>query len=284
MTDLVIRLENDPLTLPPLAWNGAELSKAIFSAAQKYQGLIVDETGIKEAKELHAKLGKFEEAVEAKRKEIKATALAWQKPFEVWAGEALQPVRDAKAGIKRQLDAFDEAKKAEKRKEIEAVWITDAVPQEVRDLLAFDRLFDSRWLNTTCTLKKANEELTERAAKVKADLAAIDGVSPTHKLAVQDVYLRTLCLTDALAENGRLEKQAALLAEAQARKQAAQAPSQETHAAPNLDPPAAPELPTPAAEPQPTYELTFRARCTVAQAKVLKAYLAQAGIDFEIVK
>lgn len=53
---------------------------------------------------------------------------------------------------------------------------------------------------------KAATEIQEKIQRVKSDLAAIDALDSKYKLNAKDVYVRTLDMSQAMAENARLIK------------------------------------------------------------------------------
>ena len=62
------------------------------------------------------------------------------------------------------------------------------------------------WLNVSCKESKAATEIQEKIQRVKSDLAAIDALDSKYKLNAKDVYVRTLDMSQAMAENARLIK------------------------------------------------------------------------------
>ena len=65
-------------------------------------------------------------------------------------------------------------------------------------------MFDIRYLNQTYKLATAQVEVKEKVEKVRTDLETIDSLESKYKLNAKDVYIKTLDLSKALAENKRL--------------------------------------------------------------------------------
>ena len=70
--------------------------------------------------------------------------------------------------------------------------------------MPFERIFDSRYLNQTYKLATAQKEIVDKIDTVKTDLETIDSLDSKYKLNAKDVYIKTLDLSKALAENKRL--------------------------------------------------------------------------------
>ena len=67
-------------------------------------------------------------------------------------------------------------------------------------------MFEAQYLNVSFKESKASTEIQEKIQRVKSDLAAIDALDSKYKLNAKDVYVRTLDMSQAMAENARLIK------------------------------------------------------------------------------
>ena len=97
--------------------------------------------------------------------------------------------------------------------------------------LPFERVFDTRYLNATFSLSKAMSEVIEKIEKFKTDIATIDSLDSKHKLNVRDVYVRTLDLSQAMAEDRRLRELEERLEADRKAKEEAERKRQEAEAA-----------------------------------------------------
>ena len=77
---------------------------------------------------------------------------------------------------------------------------------ELAEVLPFERVFEAQYLNVSFKESKAATEIQEKIQRVKSDLAAIDALDSKYKLNAKDVYVRTLDMSKAIAENARLIK------------------------------------------------------------------------------
>ena len=209
-------VEGQPL--PPVQWNFTELRTWLEDGLKAYKGRIYTEDTIKEAKKDAASLRKLREAIDGKRKEMKQRYLAPYQDFEAQAKELTGMIDSQVAEIAEQINAFDEARKAEKQEHIKALYLE--IMGSLADLVPYEKLHDKRWLNVTTSMNSIEAELVEQAEGVRAALASIDALGLPDEMAgqIKSVYLDKLNLAAALAEKERIEKKQAALAEYEARK------------------------------------------------------------------
>ena len=102
----------------------------------------------------------------------------------------------------KEEKAGKEEQKEEKKAKIRASY--DEVIGDLESVLPFDKVFDSRYLNQTYKLATAQADIKSKVEKVRTDLETIDSLESKYKLNAKDVYIKTLDLSKALAENKRL--------------------------------------------------------------------------------
>lgn len=270
-------VEGQPL--PPVQWNFTELRTWLEDGLKAYKGRIYTEDTIKEAKKDAASLRKLREAIDGKRKEMKQRYLAPYQDFEAQAKELTGMIDSQVAEIAEQINAFDEARKAEKQEHIKALYLE--VMGSLAELVPYEKIHDKRWLNVTTSMNSIEAELVERAEGVRAALASIDALGLPDEMAgqIKAVYLDKLNLAAALAEKERIEKKQAALAEYEARKKQEEA--------------AEPEPTTPPPQPVPHEALgyasdeapelltvDFRIYATREQLAGLKSYLLANKIKY----
>ena len=244
--------------LPEISWNYAELKQQLEAGLANYKGLAYSDDQIGEAKKDRAKLNKLADAIDGKRKEMKAQNM---RPYE----------------------AFEAARKEEKLRAIQEQY--RAMIGDLAELAPYERLHNPRWLNATAGMGAICQELGNKIDRITAGLTAIDGLQLPPELAgpVKAIFLRDFDLAAALAEKDRLQRQQEELARYEAVR-AAQA---------NQMPPAAPAAPTapiatqsaPRPEESPTAEeiftVDFRIRATRVQLQGLKQSMINLGIKPE---
>jgi hypothetical protein len=193
--------------LKPIEFNFEELKQQLTERLKFYNSLTYGEDEIRTAKTDRATLNKFKEAIENRRKEIKKIHMKPYEDFEKKIKEIVAMIDQPILAIDGQVKAFEDKVKAEKKAEIETLYNQSI--GDLKDLLPLDKLWNTKWLNSTFSMKAVEEEITGIIAKVKNDLEVISGLKSEFELQIKDVYLRTLNLSAALQEKTRLEDQKA---------------------------------------------------------------------------
>lgn len=190
--------------LQRIDWNKAELEENVRSIVAAYQGLVYTEDTVSDAKNDRAALRKLLNEIEDRRKLIKKKCM---EPYEVFESD----LKDVTALIKEQISIIDgqvkeyeNSVKEEKKARLQDVY-AEAIG-ELAEVLPFERVFEAQYLNVSFKESKAATEIQEKVQRVKSDLAAIDALDSKYKLNAKDVYVRTLDMSKAMAENARLIK------------------------------------------------------------------------------
>jgi hypothetical protein len=190
--------------LQRIDWNKAELEENVRSIVAAYQGLAYTEDTVSDAKNDRAALRKLLNEIEDRRKLVKKKCM---EPYEVFESD----LKDVTALIKEQISIIDgqvkeyeNSVKEEKKARLQDVY-AEAIG-ELAEVLPFERVFEAQYLNVSFKESKAATEIQEKVQRVKSDLAAIDALDSKYKLNAKDVYVRTLDMSKAMAENARLIK------------------------------------------------------------------------------
>lgn len=190
--------------LQRIDWNKAELEENVRSIVAAYQGLVYTEDTVSDAKNDRAALRKLLNEIEDRRKLVKKKCM---EPYEVFESD----LKDVTALIKEQISIIDgqvkeyeNSVKEEKKARLQDVY-AEAIG-ELAEVLPFERVFEAQYLNVSFKESKAATEIQEKVQRVKSDLAAIDALDSKYKLNAKDVYVRTLDMSKAMAENARLIK------------------------------------------------------------------------------
>lgn len=187
-----------------IEFNYDELNNWIVEQVEQYKGLTYTDETIKNAKEDRAKLNKFRENIDNARKDVKKRYLEPYNKFEEKVKTLLALIEEPAKAIDVQVKAYEENKKVEKRAEIETFY--NAVIGDLASLLTLDKIFNSKWLNATTSIKSVQTEIEQIIAKVKFDLATIKDLKSEWELTLIDTYLNTLDIAAALREKTRLEE------------------------------------------------------------------------------
>lgn len=244
-----------------------------------YNGLVVTEDAIKDAKADRANLNKLKEALTARRREVKKEVLAPYTSFETKVNELIALVDQPIVAIDSQLKAFDDARREEKRQKICALYdvLVDAT---IRDIIPLDRIFDQKWLNATVNMKKIEDDLAAIIKRVNADLIALDTVPPEYATAVRGRYIATLDIAAALAHQKSLQE-AAEAFRAREEAKAAQEPTAPVAPTEPAVEPARQPAAAQAEQDETLYALTLHFQLTKEQAGKLRRFLDDNHITYE---
>lgn len=259
---------------PQISFNFEEIKSELAGKLQVYQNMVVTESGIKEAKADRANLNKFKAALADSRKAVKAQ---WNQPlcdFEGKMKELERMVDEPIGAIDRQVKAYDEAKKQDKRQQIERFF--EGAVGDLEEVLPLSKIWNDRWLNATYPMKDIEKEIVERIRKTHSDIGIIVAMQLPCCDQMLSNYLETLDMSRAMEEKHKYEQ--AQKAKAQA-KQAEPAPS-----SPAEQPVAEAVVNTPqetAREAAPELRvLDFRVWVTPEQMQALKAFLLENNIRY----
>lgn len=259
---------------PQISFNFEEIKSELAGKLQVYQNMVVTESGIKEAKADRANLNKFKSALADSRKAVKAQ---WNQPLSDFEGKMkeLERMVDEPIGaIDRQVKAYDEAKKQDKRQQIERFF--EGAVGDLEEVLPLSKIWNDRWLNATYPMKDIEKEIVERIRKTHSDIGIIVAMQLPCCDQMLSTYLETLDMSRAMEEKHKYEQ--AQKAKAQA-KQAEPAPS-----SPAEQPVAEAVVNTPqetAREAAPELRvLDFRVWVTPEQMQALKAFLLENNIRY----
>lgn len=259
---------------PQISFNFEEIKSELAGKLQVYQNMVVTESGIREAKADRANLNKFKAALADSRKAVKAQ---WNQPLSDFEGKMkeLERMVDEPIGaIDRQVKAYDEAKKQDKRQQIERFF--EGAVGDLEEVLPLSKIWNDRWLNATYPMKDIEKEIVERIRKTHSDIGIIVAMQLPCCDQMLSTYLETLDMSCAMEEKHKYEQ--AQKAKAQA-KQAEPAPS-----SPAEQPVAEAVVNTPqetAREAAPELRvLDFRVWVTPEQMQALKAFLLENNIRY----
>ena len=266
-------LRIEQMQLPaPLGFNYEEIKKYAIEKAETYKSLVYDDKQIAEAKNDRSSLRKLRDALNRaridKEQEIKKALI---EPFKNKVDEIIRILDEPIDSIDKQIKAFEEDQKAEKRTQIGALW--ENIPHP--DWLTLPKLFDEKWLNKTASMKSIEETLKDKVEQINKDLDTVKALGE-FSFEAESEYKRTLDLTQAIAEGKRLaDIQKAKLEQMKAAEPPAPAPEavkvEETGFMREIG------------EEEPRMWVSFQAYLTITQAKELKAFFNDRGIEFKAV-
>lgn len=261
-----------------IAFNAEELKDQLCQSLEHYNHLVITEGSIREAKADRAKLNKLKEAMEAKRKEIKAACNVPYESFKRQYDEVLALVQKPIQAIDSQLKAFEETRKADKLQEITAFWNQHV--GEHADYISFKQAFQKRWLNTSVPMSEIQTDIMAAFLRTGDGVNAIRALHSDFEMEALEEFATSNDLSAALRKIQQME--ARRKAEQEKRRPA----TPPENAPPEDAPPAALQqapartLGTSAAMSEKTYTVDFRVTGTRAQLEQLKAFLKQNRLPY----
>ena len=268
-----------------IQWNNEDLKQELAEKLASYKTLVVTQETIPAAKKDRADLNRLKEAIEARRKEVKAQCLAPYNAFEASVRELTALINEPIAAIDRQLAAFEAARREKRRADLEHFWRDNI--GDLRELLPLERIYNKRWENASMPLIQATRELTDAITRVRSDMGALRALGGEGQERLLDVYLQTLDMGAAIREQKRLQAQAEALrqlavrdaADGEARREAPQPPAPAAGDGLSIGGGEAEEIPTPPAEALKTIRVIFY-DTTAAFRREMKALTQRHGIRY----
>ena len=200
---LVISSPEQGQFLKHIDWNKAEFMELVQGAMERYEGVTFTEDQVKEAKEERARLNALKKAISDKRIQIKKEVMAPYTQFEAEVSEVTALIDKPIAEIDRQIKAFEERQKEEKKEALRQHFL--GITGDLSETLTFEQVFDKRYLNATVTLAKARKDISDKVERVRADMKTVESVEDEYRPIVRDVYRKTLDISKAMGEMYRLK-------------------------------------------------------------------------------
>lgn len=201
-----------------IEWNNEEIKKEVAERVEHYKGLVYTDEQISDAKKERAKLRKFVDALETKRKEVKKQCIAPYEQFEKQVKEIIAIVNEPINLIDAQIKEVEEQRRIEKKANVLAIY--EEHIGSLKGILPFEKVFKNEYLNVSKSMKSITEEIRAFISKVNQDMDTIEELHTEHELQVKDMYIRTFDLSMALRENARLEEVECKIAERKAQEEA----------------------------------------------------------------
>lgn len=274
--------------LQPISWNYEELKRKLESGLVTYKGRVYTDSTIVDAKKDRAILNKLADAIDGKRKEMKAKYLQPYEEFEAQAKELVAMIKETSTEIDGQVKAYEQVRKDKKLNDIKEVY--KALIGDLVRLVPYDKLHNPKWLNVTASQTAVVEELGAKIDRIRAGLDSINSLGLDADIAeqVKGVFLKDFDLAEALAEKERIEKRREELAKYEMTKMTKALPNDEVKQYDEVEQYTPSELremlgaqgETAPAEDAEIHTVAFRVWATAGQLEALKSFLKTAGIKY----
>lgn len=178
-------------------FNYDEIKAKAEEISKLYSGIVVTEDTIKLAKEDMANLRKLVTEIDAKRKEIKKD---YNKPldlFETKVKEIIAIINKPINELDIQYKEFESNRKAEKRKEIEAIYYE--LIGDLKEFAPLSSFYDPRWENAGTTIKSIRESIESYVSSTELAVNTIKGMTSDAKDKALNIFKETMSLAKAIA-------------------------------------------------------------------------------------
>jgi len=194
MNELILQV-NQQIGL--IGTNFEEINKALDSHLEKYQGLVISESEIKDAKEIRAYLNRLKCQIDDRRKQVKAE---FCKPYDDFAEQVkvlTGKIEKCSREIDVQIKSFEDQAKKEKYNTIKEWWETECVTLPA---VPFEKVYEQKFMNKTCREADWKKILTEKKETIEATLKSIAEFETTQKRDyILNEYLKELDIGRALS-------------------------------------------------------------------------------------
>lgn len=258
---------------PPqtIKWNYEEVKAALLEKAAEYEAIVYTDDQVKAAKADRASLNRFKKALNDERLRLEREYMQPFAAFKAQVNEIIGIIDRPVQAIDRQVKAFEERQKAEKREAIYLYWEGVGAPSWLQKI-------NPSWLNASYTMKTIQAEIDAAIEQAKKDLEIIRAL-PAYAFEAEEHYKDTLSLAEAVRTANNLQEMAQRKAAHEAEQAKRLQLSDEMKEIP-IATQAEPEvLPT---EPQREW-IAFQALLTPDEAKALGNYMKTHGIQYKAV-
>lgn len=279
-----MELRMKPYTIPDaVGFNYSELKAALIEKTEHYGHMVYTDDQISLAKADRASLNRLKKALNDERIKREKEYMQPFAEFKAQISEIISIIDKPISVIDGQVKAFEEQKRADKAKQIEAYWGEVLQAEKVPAGICFRHIMDEKWLNASVSMTTIKKAIDDKLAQAAKDLAVIRDL-PAYAFEAEEAYLDALDLAKAVSEAHRLqemaEKKAAREAEIAARKAEQEAKQAATVAkSETVEPAPADDQPT-----EPLREwVSFAALLTPEEAKALGQYMKANGIKYKAI-
>lgn len=287
MLELKIYNPQDDGFLQKIEWNFEELKEEITAASEEYAASVYTDDTVRNAKADRAKLNKFVDAMETKRKELKKKVLDPYNQFESEEKQLVAIVQRAINNIDSQVKDYERRRREEKTAKVREFYEDNI--GDLANYLPFERVFRPEYANQSVTMKSIKESILETIQKVAEGLAILNEVESKFAGDMKEEFLRSYDIGAAMALRNRLEaeeqRRAEYMAEQERRKAereaARKAETSRVMQAGQKDQTPAQSQQAPVQQEEPVHVIDFRVHATAAQLASLKVFLKENGIRFE---
>lgn len=270
--------------LPPVEWNYDELKQWVSDGLEAYRGRVYTEDTVTEAKRDRATLNKLAQAIDDRRREIKAVYLAPYDQFETQAKELVEMVKTQSREIDAQIKTYDRQRREEKLEKIKTELYTPMIG-DLAEAIPYEKLHDPKWLNVTFSMAAVSEALASKIESIRSGFAALNKLDVPQDVLhqIHAEFAKDFDLAAAIAAKDRILEEKKYMLEFARHLEAQNATgatqddgSMEQH--PTSEKPA--EVRGTANDDEPVMQLDFRVWVTRPQMMALREFLVSNNIKY----
>ena len=185
--------------------NFEELENGLREKLAEYEGAVFTEESRTTAKGELANLRKLRKEIEDSRKQVKAE---WMKPydaFKVRVDGLLEIVDKPVNLIDSQLKEMEAVRVAKRKEDIQALY--DSVIGEMQEYLSLEKIYDTKWENSSVKLPAVKKAMIELIGKVYEEVTTIKNMDSEVVPKALEMYKRDLSLANAVRYINNYESQ-----------------------------------------------------------------------------
>lgn len=200
-----LQLRYEELSIPCAIENLEALKAELQPKLDFYKNLVINEDGIKAAKEDKAKLNKLKKAIDEQRIAVKKKCLEPYETLEKECKEVEKPILEAVKAIDEQIKAFDEKERNEKLLKLKTAFYK----MTHHEWVSFESVLPEKWANKTEKPEKIIEKINNAVNTINKEYAEITKMYLESPMltAIADRYKQTKNKAETLAYAVMLEKQ-----------------------------------------------------------------------------
>lgn len=195
--ELIVKEINIP---EKIEFNYTELKQEIDEKLDIYRNLVYQEKDLKVAKSDKAALNRLKKALNDERIRREKEYMKPFVEFKNQINEIIDIIDEPVRLIDSQIKEYESEKK-EKKKQTILKYFNDI---NKFDWLDITKIYNMKWLNTSFSMKKVQEEITLTIERIENDIETIKSLQ--YKFEVEEYYKKSLDLNYAIEEVKKIKE------------------------------------------------------------------------------
>lgn len=186
--------------------NFEQVEAAIQEVLAEYNGAVFTEDSKAYAKKIVAGLRAQKKSFQDNLKEEKKKYMIPWDEFESKAKKLIAMYDEPINLINGQVQAFEEKRIEEKKEFIRSIY-SEIVPDELKEYIPLERMYNPRWENATMKEKDIRMEITELSEKTAKDIDTINSMDSEAVTKALSMYRTSLDMAEAVSYINNYERQ-----------------------------------------------------------------------------